>query len=294
MASVSIVHQTVYVVDDEPAVLSIIDRVLTREGYRVAMFHTADDARAALEQARRSNDQVHTVLLDMNLGPDSEMTGEQFMDYLVGLNAIPGIVVMSGRLSSNDFYHLVMRGASDYLHKPFTLGNLLAVVSKHAAIGTQRYAFSTDPWSSIRRTKRDVFLSYCTSDSTWAHGMKRLLERIGISVWYADVDILPGSAWREEVLDRALQDCQAFLVLLTPGSLASPNVMAQIALAADRKRREGDDYLLVPLLSNVTVGQIPVELRALPCLDFTDGNLLVDRFLGLTNLIQSALRRPLA
>jgi len=279
-------QDTVYVVDDQPAVLRLIDHILTREGYNVRTFQTAGEARSASASALARNERLAVVLLDLYLGPQGEMSSRDLLQYLRSEHPESETVVMSARLSSNDLYALVFLGAANIMHKPFSPDELLRLVRQHMDIGRQRYEFSDDPWSCIRRLHRDAFLSYAPADAGWALGLKRLLESAGISVWYADSDLLDADTDQGRVLRDALGSCEASLAVVSPAALASEVFVRLLRKGGERKRREGTDCLLLALLRSATPADLPGDLRNIECWDFSRHDDLVDRIVSLTSVIR--------
>lgn len=107
----------VLIVDDDPAVLKVLKKVIERSGIEP---ETATDGPAALELLAHSS--FDLMLLDINL------IGMDGFDVIRNLrskgNQIP-IIVVSGRKGDTDTLHGLDLGADDYVTKPFnpvTLG----------------------------------------------------------------------------------------------------------------------------------------------------------------------------
>ena len=79
-----------------------------------------------------------------------------------------------------------------------------------------------------------VFISYSHSDSPLAARVSRALREAGLQVWNPEVNILPGDNWPAQV-GRALEESDAMVVLLTPNSISSPHVRAEMAYALGSK-----------------------------------------------------------
>jgi two-component system KDP operon response regulator KdpE len=121
----------VLVVDDEPAILRVVQTNLSRHDFRV---ETAETGRGALEAHGRFRPDL--VLLDLGL-PD--MDG---LDVIreIRTNSSTPIVVLSVRGAERDKVQALDLGADDYLTKPFGVDELLArvrVALRHAARPTQ-------------------------------------------------------------------------------------------------------------------------------------------------------------
>jgi len=107
----------VLVVDDDPALLSLIDYTFDREGYEVI---TASDGKEALRQffARRPN----LVILDVMM---PRMDGWETCRRIREVSDIP-IVMLTARGQDEDIVRGLEYGADDYLTKPFSIMVLLA------------------------------------------------------------------------------------------------------------------------------------------------------------------------
>jgi DNA-binding NtrC family response regulator len=106
------------VVDDEPSLLSLLDRFLTRAGYEV---HAYGDAQAALEEYLTGPEEFAAVITDLSL-PD--MPGEEFVKQV--RQRRPGIptIVCSGSLPPG----MDAVDAPVFLQKPFLPRALLEAV----------------------------------------------------------------------------------------------------------------------------------------------------------------------
>jgi hypothetical protein len=74
-----------------------------------------------------------------------------------------------------------------------------------------------------------VFVSYAHADQALAYPELLRIRSFGIRVWY-DEGIEPGSEWPEAIAG-ALDKAAAFVVLITPGAVASRNVRSEINAA---------------------------------------------------------------
>ncbi len=90
----------------------------------------------------------------------------------------------------------------------------------------------------------DIFISYSTLDREQALTLVERLRAAGHSVWIDQQGIGAASSWSNEIAE-ALDNCKAFILLMSETSLASKNVAKELALAA-----EADKYI------------IPVELES--------------------------------
>ncbi|MGE3527272.1 MAG: response regulator, partial [Gemmatimonadales bacterium] len=116
----------VLVVDDERAVLSVAERILTRAGFEVA---TAGSAREAL--ARVAGDEAYAVvLLDVSL---PELTGEELLRQIRDLRPGIPVVLSSGHSESEIRRRFADLGVDAVVPKPFLPDELVAQLKTVAA-----------------------------------------------------------------------------------------------------------------------------------------------------------------
>lgn len=82
----------------------------------------------------------------------------------------------------------------------------------------------------------DVFLSYHSGDGEWVALLKKRLAEAGIRVWLDSEQIRPGDRY-PGVLARAIDQVGSVVVVLSPGSVASPWVEEEYNLALAKRRR---------------------------------------------------------
>lgn len=104
-------------IDDEPAILRLLDVVLRRDGHSVI---AAKDARAAL--AAVDSQPIDAIVLDLGL-PDRD--GIELLATLRARTPAP-IIVLSARTDVSEKVTALDLGASDYVTKPFEGDELLA------------------------------------------------------------------------------------------------------------------------------------------------------------------------
>jgi two-component system, OmpR family, KDP operon response regulator KdpE len=109
----------VLVVDDEPQILRALRINLQARDYEVV---TASSGRSALQAA--SDTHPDLVVLDLGL-PDVD--GVEVVRSLRTWTAVP-ILILSGRLNSQDKVRALDAGADDYVTKPFNVDELFARV----------------------------------------------------------------------------------------------------------------------------------------------------------------------
>jgi adenylate cyclase len=82
----------------------------------------------------------------------------------------------------------------------------------------------------------DIFISYSSKDREKAEQLSELLSSAGLSVWIDQSGIDVATSWSGEIVD-AIDGCKAFLVLLSPNSVESKNVVREVALAFEKNKK---------------------------------------------------------
>jgi len=108
-------------------------------------------------------------------------------------------------------------------------------------------------------TRAPAFLSYARANSAFALRLAADLKRAKANVWLDQLDIPPGLQW-DRAVEQAVIACQEVIVLLSPASVDSNNVMDEVAYALDERKT------LIPLL--IEECRIPFRLRRLQHIDF--------------------------
>ncbi len=113
------------------------------------------------------------------------------------------------------------------------------------------------------RQQRRTFISYSRVNKEFAIKLARELRSDGYLIWFDQFDIPTGSRWDDQV-EKALEECEIFLLILTPAAIASQNVKDEIGYAIDNRK-----HILPVLLENCNV---PLRLRRFQYVDFTTKN----------------------
>jgi len=80
-----------------------------------------------------------------------------------------------------------------------------------------------------------VFISYASENADEANALVSLIESKGMTAWIAPRDVRPGFDYSEE-LQAALENCTAFVVLVTDASNVSPYVRAETEMAFSNQK----------------------------------------------------------
>lgn len=108
--------------------------------------------------------------------------------------------------------------------------------------------------------QRRTFLSYSRINKDFALRLAKELKADGFLVWLDQLDIPTGARWDDE-LEKALEESEIFMVILTPASTASDNVKDEIGYAIDTGKR------ILPIL--LKDAKVPLRLRRFQYVDFT-------------------------
>ena len=106
-------------VDDDPEISIILDRLLTRESYRVTTAKNGNEMRRCLKI-----DTPQLVILDLMLPGDDGLSLAKEVRY----NRNIGIIMLTGKMDIVDKIIGLEMGADDYITKPFDERELLARV----------------------------------------------------------------------------------------------------------------------------------------------------------------------
>jgi two-component system, NtrC family, nitrogen regulation response regulator NtrX len=143
---------TIWVVDDDPAILAKLRSILTAEGYSVA---AADSAEEFLSLA--PSDPPAVTILDIFFGP-GRMDGEELLKIIAERYPNAQTLMMSGESDIQKTLACLRQGALDFLEKPVSLPRLLTSVRNAQAIfntrnSTQGQSLILGESPAIRRTK---------------------------------------------------------------------------------------------------------------------------------------------
>ncbi|MCD6259462.1 MAG: response regulator transcription factor [Helicobacteraceae bacterium] len=120
-------HEQIVIVDDDNDILELLEYNLSNAGYEVMGFVDTKHVRRVL-----SEEKVDLIIMDRNL-PDIE--GSLYIEMLRSKNINTPVIFLSAKNSLQDVKEGFIRGADDYITKPFDLEELLlrikAVLSRY-------------------------------------------------------------------------------------------------------------------------------------------------------------------
>lgn len=101
------------------------------------------------------------------------------------------------------------------------------------------------------------FVSYSRKDSEFVKKLVKELRDAKASLWL-DSDLEPGVLW-DSAIEKALNNCEGLLIILSEDSVSSINVQDEISFALDERK------IIIPvLIKNCT---IPFRIRRLQYID---------------------------
>lgn len=112
------------IVDDEPEVVELLAEHLRARGLRVA---TAGDGLAAVQELGRHPGRYSLVITDLHL-PGAD--GFAVLDAARAASPSVYVVIVTGYASLDAAIQAVRRGAYDFLTKPFSLGQIDALLGR--------------------------------------------------------------------------------------------------------------------------------------------------------------------
>lgn len=103
-----------------------------------------------------------------------------------------------------------------------------------------------------------AFFSYARADSQFALQLAKDLKAAGAPVWLDQLDIHAGQRW-DKAVEEALANCPRLLVILSPSSVDSNNVMDEVSFALEERK------VVIPVLHQEC--KIPFRLRRVQYVD---------------------------
>jgi adenylate cyclase len=99
----------------------------------------------------------------------------------------------------------------------------------------------------------DIFISYSRKDSEQALSLAERLRGEGMSVWIDQQGIGAAEQWATEIAS-SIRECSSFILVLSPSSILSENVLKELSLASEKRKR------IVPI--DIAAGiEIPVSFE---------------------------------
>jgi hypothetical protein len=168
------------------------------------------------------------AIIESNFKFDNNSTIRYLWDYF------PLRLVLSDHLSisrfdqSSDFQRLMSSKLTEILRRaiqPIPIHATMAI-SGDPTTDAPNEDMSEDHLNDIEKF---VFISYAHNHRNYASKLYKHLQEEGIGSWFDDL-IEFGSEW-EKVLDEKLQEAQAVIFIITPDSVSSPTIKAELEKA---------------------------------------------------------------
>ena len=152
---------TLLLIDDDPLFLQTLGRSLQRRGTEVATAHNSTDALQTLQ-----HNSFDLILLDLNLDGAS---GLKLLQQILALQPHARIVMLTAYASVATAVDAIKRGAENYLCKPVTATDILALLQQESA--------TTAEQDSGHNPRQENPLSVDRLE--WEHLQRGLLENNG-------------------------------------------------------------------------------------------------------------------
>jgi len=111
----------------------------------------------------------------------------------------------------------------------------------------------------------DIFISYSSKDKESADQLSELLTSAGLSVWIDQSGIVAAEKWATEIVE-GIKACSTFIILLSPNSIESENVLRELSLATEKRKR----VLPVAIQATVLPSSFEYPLAGLQRVAITD------------------------
>jgi putative two-component system response regulator len=116
-------HERILIVDDEPANVRLLERILARENY--SQVRSTYDARQVASLCREFRPDL--VLLDLNM---PHIDGFELMKELSAGESPTSTIVLSGDATAEARERALAEGADQFLPKPFDRTELLRMIAE--------------------------------------------------------------------------------------------------------------------------------------------------------------------
>jgi two-component system response regulator HydG len=112
----------ILIIDDDTAFCQMLQKFLAKKGYDVVASYSAPDAKREF-----GGQNFDVILTDLRL-PDYD--GIQLLSDIKSSNPSTAVIVMTGYAEVGSAVQAMKKGAFDYISKPFTPENIVAIIEK--------------------------------------------------------------------------------------------------------------------------------------------------------------------
>ena len=116
-------------------------------------------------------------------------------------------------------------------------------------------------------TQRKVFISHSAQDRAFVVRLTRALQRHGVRYWYSAQHIKAAQEWHDAI-GRALEECNWFVVVLTPAAVRSIWVKRELAFVL--RQRRYNERIIPVLLKSCEFQNLSWTLEEFEFIDFTN------------------------
>ncbi|MGU3537667.1 response regulator [Methylobacterium sp. A54F] len=239
-------HDTVLLVDDDPAARELLQRFLEREGFRV---RTANDGRAGLTLARALKPRA--ILLDVEM---PRMDGWAVLHAVRSDPELAGIpVIMTSVVAEQGLGQAL--GATDYFVKPIAWDRLKVLMDRYRPAGVSACALIVDDDADARERLRRTLSrdGWETAEAENGRAALERLDRMTPNLILLDLMMpeMDGFSFLRAL--RARPDGRDLPVVVLTAKEITPEEKARLAAQADR----------VILKGSLSLAEIGRQLRAL-------------------------------
>lgn len=269
----------VLVIDDEPKWSALFKDILAGWEFKVDVAEDRQKARLCMERSR-----FNLVLLDVCLDqPDYSLACQAFHSFLHQTYPYTPVVAMTGKpLNPEEMRTLYNFGIAEFFHKQkIQLSDMRQRIQQVLKNTCQDSTTTTNVFDY------DVFISYSHADKDWVlTWLVPQLEETGIKVGIDFRHFKPGAPILAE-MERVILQSRKTLLVITPDFFAGEwtkyeESLAQILDPTAEQRR------VIPLLVK-PCDELPLRIRCLNYLDFTQREQMSDQFDRLAEAIKSPL-----
>lgn len=229
----------IFIMVDNRLLRETLSRILSKreDSSVVGAAPVSEDAFTQIEKSRAS-----VVLFDSRESPEISLRA---IRRISNLKSNPRVLMIGMEEEEEVFLSCVRAGATGYLLKDSTAQDILEAIRAIArgesvcppslcqALFRNLAKQATNP-----TPKQNVFISFAPKDREIARNLATKISDAGFHVWFSGQDLVPGDNISIETA-RALQGSHAMVVLLSPESVKSNDVLSEISFALGSRNYRG-------------------------------------------------------